>query len=164
MVLDLLFIMAHWHALAKLRLHTDISLDLMDDVTTALGHTLRTFEKATSSAFETHELRREAEARVRQQNRSTPPGTSSQIPDLLRSAPTPAVSSSSKTSAKPPRASSSVNARRPKKLNLNTYKHHALGDYTAMIRRYGTTDSYTTELVCNVSLISSVAFHHVILG
>jgi hypothetical protein len=57
MVLDLLFIMAHWHALAKLRLHTDISLDLMDDVTTALGHTLRTFEKATSSAFETHELR-----------------------------------------------------------------------------------------------------------
>ena len=149
MVLDLLFIMAHWHALAKLRLHTDISLDLMDDVTTTLGHTLRTFDKATSSAFETRELHREAEAHLRRHNRSAShPGAPSQIPDPSRPASTPAVSSSSKTPVKPPRASSSVNARRPKKLNLNTYKHHALGDYAATIRRYGTTDSYTTELVC----------------
>jgi hypothetical protein len=36
---------------------------------------------------------------------------------------------------------------RVKALNLNTYKHHALGDYTAAIQRYGTTDSYSTELV-----------------
>lgn len=32
-------------------------------------------------------------------------------------------------------------------MNLNTYKVHALGDYVETIRRYGTTDSYSTESV-----------------
>jgi hypothetical protein len=39
--------------------------------------------------------------------------------------------------------------RQLKTFNLNTYKFHALGDYTATIRRYGTTDSYSTEAVCS---------------
>ena len=34
-----------------------------------------------------------------------------------------------------------------KKLNLQTYKFHALGDYPDMIRLYRTTDSYSTQLV-----------------
>jgi hypothetical protein len=38
-------------------------------------------------------------------------------------------------------------AQQPKTLNLNTYKFHALGDYTSTIRQYGTTDSYSTEAV-----------------
>lgn len=38
-------------------------------------------------------------------------------------------------------------ARLKRSLNLNTYKNHSLGDYTAAIRRYGTTDSYSTESV-----------------
>jgi len=32
-------------------------------------------------------------------------------------------------------------------LNLQTYKYHALGDYPNMIRRFGTTDNYTTQTV-----------------
>lgn len=31
--------------------------------------------------------------------------------------------------------------------SLNTYKHHALGDYGQQIRRFGTTDSYSTQIV-----------------
>ena len=34
-----------------------------------------------------------------------------------------------------------------KKLNLNTYKFHSLGDYVATIRLFGTTDSYSTQVV-----------------
>ena len=34
-----------------------------------------------------------------------------------------------------------------KTLNLNTYKFHALGDYVATIRLFGTTDSYSTQVV-----------------
>ncbi|KAJ7881644.1 hypothetical protein B0H13DRAFT_2540449 [Mycena leptocephala] len=30
--------------------------------------------------------------------------------------------------------------------SLNTYKHHAMGDYGSTIRRYGTTDSYSTQI------------------
>ncbi|KAG8220326.1 hypothetical protein J3R82DRAFT_3536 [Butyriboletus roseoflavus] len=33
-----------------------------------------------------------------------------------------------------------------KHLNLTTYKYHVLADYPDTIRRYGTTDSYTTQL------------------
>jgi hypothetical protein len=40
-----------------------------------------------------------------------------------------------------------TNARKQKKLNLRTYKHHALGDYVDTIRRFGTTDSYSTQPV-----------------
>lgn len=35
----------------------------------------------------------------------------------------------------------------PKQFNLNTYKFHALGDYVSMIRTFGTTDSFTTQVV-----------------
>lgn len=42
-----------------------------------------------------------------------------------------------------------------KTLNLNTYKAHSHGDYAATIRRYGTTDSYTTEPVRNNMWFSS---------
>ena len=39
------------------------------------------------------------------------------------------------------------NARQLKQLNLNTYKYHALGNYVHAIRRFGTTDSYSTQPV-----------------
>ena len=38
-------------------------------------------------------------------------------------------------------------SRQPKAFNLNTYKFHSLGDYANTIRQYGTTDSYSTQLV-----------------
>lgn len=41
----------------------------------------------------------------------------------------------------------SSSARKPKQLNLKTYKHHSLGDYVETIRRLGTTDSYSTQPV-----------------
>lgn len=37
--------------------------------------------------------------------------------------------------------------RRQKTMNLDTYKIHSLGDYVDTIRHYGTTDSFSTELV-----------------
>ena len=43
-------------------------------------------------------------------------------------------------------------SRRRKGLNLNTYKLHSLGDYVDAIRQYGTTDSYSTQLVSRTSL------------
>jgi hypothetical protein len=51
--------------------------------------------------------------------------------------------------------------RQQKTFNLNTYKHHALEDYTTTIRKYGTTDSYTMEVVslsCCRSICRSTSF------
>ena len=35
----------------------------------------------------------------------------------------------------------------PKSFNINTYKFHTLGDYSQMIKTFGTTDSYSTQVV-----------------
>jgi len=109
MLLRLLYKAAEWHALAKLRLHTDSTLDLLESVTREFGRLTRQFRDKTADKFNTVELPREAGARKG--------GTK-------------------------------------KKLNLNTYKFHSLGDYVATIRLFGTTDSYSTQLVSPVS-------HHV---
>jgi len=69
-VLQLLFVAAYWHGLAKLRLHTDLTLDIMDNITTRLGDELRKFSSKTCTAYETRELQREADARVRRQTKS----------------------------------------------------------------------------------------------
>ena len=106
MLLRLLYKAAEWHALAKLRLHTDSTLDLLESVTREFGRLTRQFRDKSSDEFDTVELPRESSARKG--------GTK-------------------------------------KKLNLNTYKFHALGDYVATIRLFGTTDSYSTQLVSSIS-------------
>ena len=42
-------------------------------------------------------------------------------------------------------------AKQMKQFSLKTYKYHALGDYCNTIRRFGTTDSYTTQPVGFIS-------------
>lgn len=106
MLLRLLYKAAEWHALAKLRLHTETTLDLLEAVTKEFGYLMRQFRDKTSDEFNTVELPRGADARK----------------------------GGSRSSKK-------------KVLNLNTYKFHALADYVAAIRLFGTTDSYSTLLV-----------------
>jgi hypothetical protein len=61
----LLFVCAHWHGLAKLRLHSDLTLDVLDDVTTTMGDTFRHFQQVICPIYSTQELPREADARRR---------------------------------------------------------------------------------------------------
>ena len=62
LLLDLLFVMAYWHGMAKLRLHSEGTLEIMDRLTTSLGDKFREFDKCTCSAFATQELKKEADA------------------------------------------------------------------------------------------------------
>jgi hypothetical protein len=200
----LLFIVAHWHGLAKLRLHTDTTLDILDTLTVSLGKGLREFNQNTCSAFTTRELQREANARSRKQAKAAqvrkgqmttdaeissesgkPKSTTKEAvaantkkrkretgatePESVNArkhgqsvrsqatVPRPLVSTSQST-AKVTTTRAVENfpdtmdtGRQRKELNLNTYKHHALGDVANTIRRYGTTDSYSTEPVSVVS-------------
>jgi hypothetical protein len=61
-ILWLLFICAHWHGLAKLRMHTDQTLNILDKTTVRLGAEFRAFSDKTCLVFATRELRREKEA------------------------------------------------------------------------------------------------------
>lgn len=61
-VLRLLFVLSHWHGLAKLRLHTDETIHILDMVTKDLGNCICSFASNTSPASATKELPREAAA------------------------------------------------------------------------------------------------------
>ncbi|KAI0076041.1 hypothetical protein K474DRAFT_1685008 [Panus rudis PR-1116 ss-1] len=73
-VQDLLFVLADWHASAKLRMHTDATLAYLNQATTTLGTKLRAFAKNTCPDYDTRELPGEVTARRRRQaqkNQST---------------------------------------------------------------------------------------------
>ena len=65
--MKLLYRTAEWHALAKLRMHTDTTLTLLEELTTEFGHLLRQFRDLTCTQFTTVELPRELAARNRRE-------------------------------------------------------------------------------------------------
>ena len=117
MVMTLLYRTAEWHAFAKLRLHTESTLQHLESLTRDLGKHMRKFRNTTLSTFTTFELPREKGARQRRQ-----------------------ISKGKQTSAN----SSGINQ---KNLNLFTYKWHALGDYVRTIRLFGGTDGFSMQVV-----------------
>jgi hypothetical protein len=165
-ILNLLFVMAHWHGLAKLRMHHDLTLDIMESVVMSLGKLLRSFRDVTCLAFKTKELRREADARARRELRKAnpvyrhPPNVWAGSADIRHPvSQSPAISEAPPPCQPAPErhpsagrhstvlADAKVPTRRPKTFNLGTYKGHSYGDYVKSIRQYGTMDSYSTEPV-----------------
>ncbi|KAJ7104783.1 hypothetical protein C8R44DRAFT_562447, partial [Mycena epipterygia] len=122
MVLDLLFTLADWHSLAKLKMHTDSTIGLLRSATKELGRLLRRFKRDTCSQFPTKELPSEEAARGRRQARKAATGKGK-------------GRATTKTTAN------------VKEFSLLTYKLHSLGDYVRSILWFGTSDSYSTQPV-----------------
>lgn len=144
-IIDLLFTLSHWHGLAKLRMHSDLTLDILDQQTTDLGEQFRRFKDKVCPSYHTQELDREVGVRSRRQTKKTVKGSGINNGQ---------ASQGSNTKGKEkvrPEQSENVpgpkQSRRNKLFNIQTYKFHVLGDYVACIRRFGTTDSYSTEPV-----------------
>ena len=138
-VMALLFTCAYWHGLAKLCMHTDETLMLLDTVTEHLGQQLCHFQLKTCAAFSTQELKQEAECHQHCASES--------------------LKNDQGNSTVMAAASTSSASRRPKTFNLQTYKLHALGNYLSSICRYGTTDSYSTEPASkHTSGVSSITY------
>ncbi|KAG9094476.1 hypothetical protein FRC06_010774 [Ceratobasidium sp. 370] len=132
----LLFLFAEWHGLAKLRLHTTATLKIFKSVTTKLGTALRGFAKLTES-MGVCETPKEYARRKKQ-------------------------AEASKVSSMSRRPCTATNATHGKKaqsqqnpdsdgchiriLNLNTYKMHSFGDFPGSVEKFGTTDSYSTQI------------------
>lgn len=153
--MKLLYRTAEWHALAKLRMHSDSTLVLLEELTIEFGKLIRQFRDLSCTQFQTVELPKETAARNRQQAKrqvaapcttpiSAPSVTTNYGPTL--SFTTPAATASTnhfqgQAQASRPRTKSKI-------LNLLTVKLHFLGDYVRHIRLFGTTDSYSTQLIC----------------
>jgi hypothetical protein len=119
-------------------MHTDVSLELLSQVTISFGTRIRAFQEKTCAAFSTHELEREQAARLRRQDKVK------KAMAETKSNAQKGTKVTTKTNSQPQKSSS---GRQPKQFNLKTYKFHALGDYCNTIRRFGTTDSYSTQPV-----------------
>ena len=157
-VMTLLYRLAEWHALAKLRMHTDDTLSLLDTITAILGHQLRQFRRIVCSAYSTKDLPKEKAARQRKKQRDQAKAATNTASSARGSTSKAAKSSSTQTETSQPnkpgklvlikkiRASQLVQGKR-RMFSLWTYKLHSLGDYARTIRALGTTDSYSTQTV-----------------
>ena len=118
--------MGVWHACAKLRIQTESTIAFLKVQTRELGAALRLFAKKVCSAYETKELPSEAAARLRRGVNAAKKG---------------------KETTKNAGKRSTGNLQRS--FNLNTYKIYAMGHYVEDIQRFGTTDNYSTLIVCS---------------
>lgn len=118
--MKLLYRTAEWHALGKLRMHTDPTLHHLESLTKEFGRLMRQFRDITCSQFKTVELPRELEARKRR-----------------------CLQTEAKKLDQPTLKSSQEH----RKLNLFTPKFHFLGDYVQTIRMFGSIDSFSTQIV-----------------
>ncbi|KAG1779369.1 hypothetical protein EV702DRAFT_1214493 [Suillus placidus] len=115
---SLLYRFAQWHALAKLRIHSDSTLCFLEETFKKLSKQLWNFRDFTCAVFNTVELPRERAARQQKLvQRIGPNGIASE-----------------------------PSGPRVKRFNLSTYKFHAMGDYVRTIKLFGTTDSFTTQI------------------
>jgi len=125
-VLDLAFDLATWHAYAKLRKHTEYTIQSLRSQTKELGRQLRHFTSKTCSQYNTKRLPSEEAARIRRQ-----------------------AAKAKKQSGQTGGGGSAVGGGSDvKRFNLATYKFHALGDYADHIEQFGPTDCFTTQHVC----------------
>ena len=140
----MLFSLAEFHAFAKMRLHTERTLELFDQSVIKLGEDMRKFETVVCAAYETKELpretaargRREAAAAAKASSKTAPPGgrkgkgKASPLAAAARHAP-------QKPGANPRQA----------KFELSTFKYHSFGDYPDAVRAFGTLDVLSSQHV-----------------
>ncbi|TBU23843.1 hypothetical protein BD311DRAFT_703164 [Dichomitus squalens] len=115
-VLDMLFELARWHALAKLQLHSESTVDALTTSTSTLGQAMRAFLRHVCSQYSTQELPKETQSRQRRK----------------------AVSGSNTRPA-------TISLKHKAFTVLNTPKYHRLGDYARSIAETGTIDNKSTQ-------------------
>lgn len=119
---DLVFVLAEWHANAKLRLHTTSTLDILGKLTRKFGIHIRHFANRICPDYDTCELPKEEAARIQHHAKK-------------------------QSNSGTPIASTIITLVKRKLFPLMTYKLHAMGDYVSQIKLFGTTDSYSTQAV-----------------
>lgn len=140
-VLDILFVMALFHGLAKLRLHTTSTRAFFRAVTADIGEKLRSFEEA-SKGYKTKELESEKARRLKRQAKA-------------KSKKDGKGKGKDVEAAENPPTTNIPTAKKEKGLNLKTYKTHELGHFADDIECHGTLDLCNTQEVRTFALLRS---------
>lgn len=127
--------------MAKLRLHTKSTISIFKSLTTELASLLREFSELTKSL----NVRETPQEYARRKKRE----------EATKAA---AMTRNCQAALTPKQATpNSGDGRRICSLNLNTYKAHSLGDYARTIEEFGTTDSYSSQIVSLLSFFTSIS-------
>lgn len=156
-LLTLLYRLAEWHALAKLRMHTEVTLELLEQATVTIGKELRSFRDTSSAAYTCKELPGETSRRIHRQRKTHAKKTT--LPNVASHASETAIPPAPLSTQAPVQDTTYSFPDLPPKtklLNLCTYKLHALGDYVRTIRLFGTTDSYSTQIASQIYPVYSM--------
>ena len=129
-VRKLLFELATWHSLAKLRLHTETTVTDLENSATRLGHLLQKFKNDVCSVYATRDLPSEEAARGRR--KAAKAAKAGKKPETL-----PAPTENKNKKKKP----------KLREFMMETYKLHGLPDYPAAIRAHGVTENTSTKNV-----------------
>jgi hypothetical protein len=140
-LMKLLYWTAEWHAFAKLRMHTDSTLEHLEVLTKEFGYLMRQFQDLTCSEFRTAELPHEVAAWNRQQQRAQARVS---------------LASTTGTASAGSQLPSHKSSARTVTLNLSTIKFHSLRDYMQTIQMFGCTDSFSTQLVGHLQLCTQI--------
>lgn len=144
-VLDMLFSLAEFHAFAKMRLHTERTLELFEQSIKTLGDATRKFETVTCAAYDTKELPRETAARDRREAAAAAKAAGKQTPQAASGR--TKGKGKAKPAAVPKGTKRATGSSRHVKFQLSTIKYHSFGDYPDAIRAFGTLDVSSTQQV-----------------
>ena len=135
----MLFSLAEFHAFAKMRLHTERTLELFDQSVIKVGDAMRKFETVVCAAYETKELPRETAARGRRDAAAAAKaGSKTAAPG----------GSKGKGKAAPAAARQKPGGiPRQAKFELSTFKYHSFGNYPDAVRAFGTLDVLSSQHV-----------------
>ncbi|KAF7800284.1 hypothetical protein EIP86_011532, partial [Pleurotus ostreatoroseus] len=128
-IFDLIFIVLLWHGLAKLRMHTETTVDLLDGLTTHLGDNVRKFKRAVDP-IDTRELGKEAAARIRREKARL----------AKEKGGTKAAAAETSTSE-----SVTYSKRNIRKFNDKTFKIHNPLHTVEDIKEFGPTEIFSTQ-------------------
>ena len=131
----LLFELAAWHGLAKLRLHTETIVRDLETSTTRLGDLLHVFQIEMCPQYQMFDLLAEEAARARRKAAAMKKNN---------------MASSASAKADMRHKGKGSGSRQPQKFNLNTYKIHSLGGYAKVIWLYGSPDNYNSQVVSTI--------------
>ena len=156
-MLDLLFTLCTWHALAKLCLHTSSTFQIFKATTKVLGQKLHYWVKKTCDTFDTQELPKEASSQYRRKaTAASKAGKSKGLPQQGKGGQRRwrkcqmLIPSSMQTATKQDKSPGVHNSKIHKVFNMCTYKLHTLDHYIAAIAQFGTTDNYSTQIVNHI--------------
>ena len=102
-------------------------------MTSNLGTKFKEFLSKTCKAFTTYELPKEVKKHIRAK--------------LRKSSTRRGKGATQEKEAPKDKEATEGSTRKAVTFNLATYKYHSLADYVDTIKEYGTTDSYSTEIV-----------------